>query len=111
MPLIGGELDLDSLDILLIVSSIEKHFQIKIPNEVVGRWAFQKVSTLARFVEENRGAASRQAGSHSQAPSTNWLDRLPHGSEFRFITRVHDVQPGRQARGEWVVDGAEWFFK
>ena len=43
MPLIGGEMDLDSLDILLVISSIEKHFKIKIPNEVVGRWVFQDV--------------------------------------------------------------------
>lgn len=55
MPLIGGEYDLDSLDILLVVTNIEKQFAIKIPNESVGREAFASVTTLAGFVER-RGA-------------------------------------------------------
>jgi acyl carrier protein len=54
MPLIGGEYDLDSLDILLIVTSVEKEFGIKIPSEVVGRSAFATVSTLTAFVESMR---------------------------------------------------------
>ena len=57
MPLIGGEYDLDSLDILLIVTSIEKEFGIKIPNESVGRSAFASVTTLAAFVDAMRGNA------------------------------------------------------
>ncbi len=55
MPLIGGAYDLDSLDILLIVTSMEKEFGIKIPNELVGRSAFASVSTLAIFVDSMRG--------------------------------------------------------
>lgn len=55
MPLIGGQYDLDSLDILLVVTSIEKEFGIKIPNESVGRAAFASVSTLASFVDTVRG--------------------------------------------------------
>ncbi len=54
MPLIGGEYDLDSLDILLIVTSIEKEFAIKISNESVGRSAFASVSSLAAFVDTMR---------------------------------------------------------
>lgn len=57
MPLIGGEYDLDSLDILLIVTSIEKEFEIKIPNESVARSAFATVSTLAAFVDSVRRPA------------------------------------------------------
>src|SRR4051812_28347148 len=80
MPLIGGEMDLDSLDILLVISSIEKHFKIKIPNEVVGRWVFQDVSTLTKFVQENRSANANGAKPQAaNANVTNWLDRLPHG--------------------------------
>ncbi len=54
-PLLGGEFDLDSLDVLLLVTSIEKEFGIKIPNEAVGQDAFTNVTTLARFVEDHVG--------------------------------------------------------
>src|SRR3954469_1201913 len=77
MPLIGGDLDLDSLDILLVVSSVEKHFKIKIPNEVVGRWVFQNVSTLAKFVQENVARAgdgfASPNGPATAPTSVDWL--------------------------------------
>ena len=112
MPLIGGEMDLDSLDILLVISSIEKHFKIKIPNEVVGRWVFQDVSTLTKFVQENRNASASGAQPQAaKAGAMNWLDRLPHGAEFRFVSAVHAVDPGKSAAGVWVVDGSEAFLK
>jgi 3-hydroxyacyl-[acyl-carrier-protein] dehydratase len=118
MPLIGGEMDLDSLDILLMVSSLEKHFKIKIPNEAVGRAAFADVVTLARFVQDNR-AALAAANAMSSAPvtvvqprsSSDWLKALPHGPEFRFISRIDEVVPGERASGAWLVDGTEAFFK
>lgn len=50
--LVEGEIDLDSLDILLLVTRIEREFGIKIPNEAVGREAFTDVGSLARFVDE-----------------------------------------------------------
>jgi 3-hydroxyacyl-[acyl-carrier-protein] dehydratase len=118
MPLVGGDMDLDSLDILLLVSSIEKHFKIKIPNEVVGRSAFQDVATLARFVQDNRLTLA-STGETSKvtvvtpvaAFSANWLEKLPHGPEFRFVSRVDDVVAGQRASGAWNVDGSEPFFK
>ncbi|MBC7784565.1 MAG: beta-hydroxyacyl-ACP dehydratase [Burkholderiales bacterium] len=110
MPLVGGEMDLDSLDILLLVSSIEKHFAIKIPSEAVGRWVFQDVSTLAKYVADNRHTL--QAASSIATPSAgDWLSRLPHGPEFRFITNVTEVLPGQSASGVWRVEGGESFFK
>lgn len=54
MTLIGGEFDLDSLDVLLLVTSIEKEFGMKIPNEAVGKEAFATLRTLAEFVDEQR---------------------------------------------------------
>lgn len=51
MPLVGGEYDLDSLDILLLVTNLEREFGIKIPNESLGREAFASVGTLSAFVE------------------------------------------------------------
>jgi 3-hydroxyacyl-[acyl-carrier-protein] dehydratase len=112
MPLIGGEMDLDSLDILLLVSSIEKHFGIKIPNEVVGRWAFQNVSTLAKFVQDNAKAAGSNGAATASGPprEPDWLGMLPHGPEFRFISKVNHVLPGKEARGDWTVRGNEPFF-
>lgn len=57
MPLSGGDFDLDSLDILLLVASIEKEFGIKIPDVSIGRAAFASIATLAQFVEQHRPAA------------------------------------------------------
>jgi acyl carrier protein len=51
MPLVGGQFDLDSLDILLLVTSVEKEFGIKIASEKIGREAFASVATLAGFVD------------------------------------------------------------
>lgn len=59
MPLIGGDHDLDSLDVLMLVTSIEKGFGIKIPNETIGREAFATVSALAEFVDRARERAAR----------------------------------------------------
>jgi acyl carrier protein len=54
-PLFGGDFDLDSLDVLLLVTSIEKEFGIKVADGAIGREAFKDVATLATFVERARG--------------------------------------------------------
>ena len=61
MPFFGGDVDMDSLDILLLVTSLEKEFGIKVPNAAVGREVFESVATLARFVQEQsaNGGATR----------------------------------------------------
>ncbi len=51
MPLRGGEFDMDSLDLLLLIGAIEKEFAIKIDNEQVDLAAFETVTTLVRFVD------------------------------------------------------------
>lgn len=56
-PLFGGDLDLDSLDALLLVQSIEKRFGIAIPTERIGQEMFADLQTLAAFV---RGQMSEQ---------------------------------------------------
>ena len=108
MSLVGGEMDLDSLDILLLVSSLEKQFGIKIPGEAVGRWVFQDVSTLARYVQDNRQTLAAKPAPVSGA--TDYLSRLPHGPEFKFISSMDAVEPGKSARGTWTVTGGETFF-
>ncbi len=50
-PLIGGEFDLDSLDILLVVTTIEKEFGIRIRDDKMDRKAFTTIRTLADFVD------------------------------------------------------------
>jgi acyl carrier protein len=53
-PLIGGDHDLDSLDVLLLITSMEKEFGLKIPNAAVRQNVFQNVGTLAAFIDEQR---------------------------------------------------------
>jgi len=51
MPLVGGEYDLDSLDILLIVTELEKEFGVKIKEGTMGKAAFKDIATLGTFIE------------------------------------------------------------
>src|SRR3954469_14231413 len=78
MAFFGGDVDMDSLDILLLVTSIEKEFGIKVPNAAVGKQVFENVMTLATFVQEQKSAASAAA-----AAPLDYLARLPHQPPFR----------------------------
>ena len=60
MPFFGGDVDMDSLDILLLVTSLEKEFGIKVPNAAVGRQVFENVMTLATFVQEQKSGGGRR---------------------------------------------------
>ncbi len=51
--LLGGEFDLDSLDALLLMQSLEREFGFKLPTESFGPDVFKDVVTLARFVNDN----------------------------------------------------------
>src|SRR5947208_14172229 len=93
MPFFGGDVDMDSLDSLLLVTSLEKEFGIKVPNAAVGRQVFENVMTLASFVQEQKSA-----GPAAGAP-VDYLSRLPHQPPFRFVTKVTDVRPGDSAEG------------
>jgi acyl carrier protein len=54
MPLAGGDYDLDSLDLLLLIGSMEKEFGIRIVEGSIKREAFASVATLADFVDGAR---------------------------------------------------------
>jgi 3-hydroxyacyl-[acyl-carrier-protein] dehydratase len=108
MPFFGGDVDLDSLDMLLLVTSIERQLGVRIPNEAVGKEVFQNVATLARYVQLHRGQTTGKSAAPAQA--TDWLSQLPHGEAFRFISRVIEVRPGESARGVWTLKGNEPFF-
>jgi 3-hydroxyacyl-[acyl-carrier-protein] dehydratase len=111
MPFFGGEADIDSLDILLLLSSIEKEFGLRIPSEAVGREVFANVGTLVSYIERHRaGGASTAPAASPAAPSPDPLARLPHRDPFRFITRVTRVTEGESAEAVWAPTGNEAFF-
>lgn len=109
MPFFGSDFDLDSLDILLLMTSIEKQFKLKIPSEAVGKQVFQNVATLAAYVEEHMGQAAPAAPAAAPAP-TDWLQFLPHQPPFRFVSRVISIEPGVSGHGAWDISGQEAFF-
>lgn len=113
MPFSGSEVDLDSLDILLLVTSIEKEFGVKIPSSEVGQEIFKNVSTLTDYIVRNMGnpSAAGSATSTSAAAAGDPLAQLPHAEPFRFVTTVNAVKPGESAEGVWNVSGTEDFFR
>jgi 3-hydroxyacyl-[acyl-carrier-protein] dehydratase len=104
MPLFGGEADLDSLDVLMLLTSIEKELGIKVPGESVARKVFQSVRTLAAYIHENQNSG------HASGGAVDYLSHLPHRPPFRFVTAVRSVAPGESAQGEWALTGEEPFF-
>jgi 3-hydroxyacyl-[acyl-carrier-protein] dehydratase len=115
MPFFGGDIDLDSLDMLLLVTSVEREFGVKIPNEAVGRTVFQSVTSLANYIQERGGAvkpstAPQPAAAATAAAAGDPLERLPHRDPFRFVSRVTQIKPGAYAEGIWSLKGDEPFF-
>jgi acyl carrier protein len=52
MPLFREGLGLDSIDALELVVAVEKHFDVIIEDENVGKQAFASVNVLAGFIQE-----------------------------------------------------------
>jgi 3-hydroxyacyl-[acyl-carrier-protein] dehydratase len=101
MPFVNSEVDMDSLDILLLVTSIEKEFGIEIPSEDVGREVFQSMASLSRYVQQQK---------NGRAAAKDYLSQLPHQPPFRFVTSVQRVCEGESAEGRWSITGQEPFF-
>jgi 3-hydroxyacyl-[acyl-carrier-protein] dehydratase len=112
MPFSGGDVDLDSLDILLLVTSIEKEFGVKISSEAVGKEIFTNVTTLTAYIDEELSAkpAGDAASASTATTPADLLSQLPHRDPFRFVTAVTNVRAGESAEGTWSVTGAEAFF-
>ena len=51
MTLGRGGLELDSVDILEIVVTVEHEYQVKIPDKTTGQTIFRSIGSIARFVE------------------------------------------------------------
>lgn len=53
-PLVGGEIGIDSIDILELVLMLEKDYGVKIETREVGVKVFATLRDMAEFVRENR---------------------------------------------------------
>lgn len=56
MPLFAGGLELDSIDLLEIVVTLEKKFGMKIRNDASGRDAMQTIASLADAIHAHLNA-------------------------------------------------------
>ncbi len=56
--LVGGELGIDSIDVLEMVVMVEKDYGIIINNQEVGEKVFSSLVNLARYIKENSSRAS-----------------------------------------------------
>ena len=56
--LVGGELGIDSIDVLEMVVMVEKDYGIIINNQEVGEKVFSSLARLAEYIQENSAKAS-----------------------------------------------------
>jgi 3-hydroxyacyl-[acyl-carrier-protein] dehydratase len=121
MPFFGSDMDLDSLDILLLVTSVEKEFGVKIPSSEIGKEVFQNVTTLTNYIAKHAGessvtgspgsAATAGAATATATATADPLAHLPHRDPFRFVSSVTEATRGESAEGAWNVTGTEDFFR
>ena len=52
--LVGGELEIDSIDVLEMVIMIEKDYGVRIDSRELGVKVFATLGTLAEYIYENR---------------------------------------------------------
>ncbi|MBN1531138.1 MAG: acyl carrier protein [Spirochaetes bacterium] len=52
--LVGGDLGIDSIDVLELVMMIEKDYGVKIDNKELGAKVFSSLRTLAQHIKDNR---------------------------------------------------------
>ncbi len=52
-PMVGGELEIDSIDILELVIMIEKDYGVTIDNKELGEKVFSSIKALAVYIQEN----------------------------------------------------------
>ncbi|MBA2882599.1 acyl carrier protein [Desulfosalsimonas propionicica] len=53
-PLVGGDLGIDSIDILELVMMVEQDYGVVIDNKEVGEKVFASVAALAEYIRDNR---------------------------------------------------------
>jgi len=52
--LVGGELGIDSIDVLEMVVMVEKDYGVIINNQEIGKEVFATLANLARYIEQHR---------------------------------------------------------
>ena len=57
-PLLGGELEIDSIDVLQIVLEIERHFGIKLVQGNFNQKHLESINSLASIIESKMAEAS-----------------------------------------------------
>jgi acyl carrier protein len=57
--LVGGDLGIDSIDVLELVMMIEKDYSVVIDNKELGEKVFRSLRTLAVFIDQNRPKSSQ----------------------------------------------------
>ena len=57
--LVGGDLGIDSIDVLEMVIMLEKDYGVKIDNRELGVKVFATLRTLAEYIHENSTELSR----------------------------------------------------
>ena len=111
-PFIGGDADIDSLDILMLLTSIEREFGVKIKAEEAGKHIFENLGTLTDYLTARLAGTDSAAGASSVPTSSqSALDRLPHRDPFRFVSAITNLDPGKSASGIWTITGQEAFFQ
>lgn len=53
--LVGGELGIDSIDVLEMVVMVEKDYGVIINNQEIGKEVFATLASLACYIEQHRG--------------------------------------------------------
>lgn len=56
--LVGGELGIDSIDVLEMVVMVEKDYGITIDNKEVGEKVFSSLASLAEYIQANKAQSS-----------------------------------------------------
>lgn len=56
--LVGGELGIDSIDVLEMVVMVEKDYGIIINSQEVGQKTFSSLTSLAEYIQENSAESS-----------------------------------------------------
>ncbi|MGH9515675.1 MAG: phosphopantetheine-binding protein [Terriglobales bacterium] len=57
-PLLGGELEIDSIDVLQLVLEIERHFGIKLVQGNFNQKHLESINSLASIIESKMAEAS-----------------------------------------------------
>jgi acyl carrier protein len=55
--LVGGALDIDSIDVLEIIIMLRKEYGVVIKNKQQGKQVFSSLRTLAAYILENQGGS------------------------------------------------------